>query len=293
MKKGEQEHHPGLIKPKFRKAVVAVTFSPRTTAVLNESHRLLSLLGAAPYILHVGEDTPATGEKMKACISESNFRDQSPPYSISKGQIAPQVLAMAKKIKADLIIAGALVKEGLIKSSISKVARQLAVKAPCSVLLLTNPANEPSTVSKVYCVVEYNRPAKMAVETAFTIAHLSGARDLLFTHAFRFPKEFEGKNQLNANASKIRRLYHQQDVRLHRYLSRFSADESHYRAQCIHETSRTTTLNFAREFGADLFILPGPTQTEGLWSHIFTSDFELLLQNLPCSIFLTRKANHR
>jgi len=293
LKKNEDRYFADQPKPVFRKAMVAVTFSPRTKAVLNESFRLVNLAGAEPLILHIGEDNPVMRRKMEAAIEDSDFNPLRPDYLIYPGQTVEGVIAAAKKVRADLIIAGALIKEGLFKTSLSKVARQLAKDAPCSVLLLIDPLENPKPFTKVHCVVEYNRAARLAVEIALELSALAGSRDLFFTHSFQFPKELQGKNPLLTNANKIRKIYHQQDLKLHRFLSRFANPNIRYRAQCICEKTSSTTLAFAKELEANIFILPGPAKSEGLWSHLFTSNFERLLQNLPCSILLTRKAKRR
>ncbi len=273
---------------------MAITLSPRTVAVLNESFRFISLLAAEPMILHIGEDTPAARKKIEMFINESSFSQQPPPYLIRPGDIITQMLNVAKKTKADLIIAGALIKEGLLTSSMSKVARQLAMKAPCSVLLLVDPSLTPHPLKKVLCLVEYSRSAKLAVMMTDEISRTAGSHEVLFAHVFRFPKGLNGNENIAARAAKIRRLYYQQDVKLHRYLARVLGEESRYRVQCIHEQSRTAMLDFIKEFCADLLGLPTPRQIENFWSHLITpTDFTYLLKNLPCSLLLTRKASHR
>lgn len=277
----------------FRKAVIAVTFSPRIKAVLNESFHLVNYFGAKPLILHIGEDNPTTRQKIEAAIQDSDFSGHAPEYLIYPGQTVEAVIAIAKKMKSDLIIAGALIKEGLFKSSISKVARQLANNAPCSVVLLLEPQENPKPIVKVHCVVEYGRAAQLAVEVAITLAAAAGTRDLVFTHSFQFPKELHSKNPLLTNATKVRGIYHKEDIKLHRFLEKFKTQGVRYRAQCICEKTRSTTLAFAKELEANIFILPGPLKSGGLWSHLFTSNFERLLEHLPCSIFLARKSRHR
>ena len=104
-------------EPVFKKAVVAAAFSPRLTAVLNESHRLLKLLGTWPIIIHVGEETPSERSKLEEAIDRSDFRDHPPICFVRNGHPADVLIDIAREYKADLIVAGALKKEGYRRSA--------------------------------------------------------------------------------------------------------------------------------------------------------------------------------
>lgn len=252
----------------------------------------MQLFGAKPLFLHIGEDSPETHKKLQDALNDSDFVGVTPDYQVISGQAVEGLIHAARKARADLIIAGALRKEGIFKTSLSKVARQLATKAPCSVFLLLDVHETPPPLEKIHCVVEYHRPAHMAVQVSLSLAAMAGTRDLVFTHSFQFPKEVSDKT-LVSQASGIRKLYHQQDTKLHRFLSRFRFEGVQFRGQCICEKTHDSTLAFTREWAANLLVLPAPKKSQGLWSTLFTTDIERLLHNIPCSILLTRKASYR
>jgi len=274
-------------EPVFKKAVVAAAFSPRLKAVLNESHRLLKLLGAWPIIIHVGEETPSERSKLEEAIDRSDFRDHPPICFVKNGHPAEVLIDVAREYKADLIVAGALKKEGFLKYYIGSVARNIARNAPCSVLLMTDPQVKPQPIKKIHCAVEYDKEAELAVNVAADIALEVGTKDLYFTHTFREP-ELEDKKSIFNNTQKIKDIYKKEDYQLKKFLTQFDIPGIAYNTRCLFEKSRSVTLDFTHEIQADLFIVHGPRSKLNLWDRLFPHQLELALQNLPCSILMTR-----
>ncbi|HPG38329.1 MAG TPA: universal stress protein [bacterium] len=271
----------------FKRAVVAAAFSPRLSAVLNEACRLLTLMGAVPIIIHVGEDTPLVRSKLEEAIACSDFKDYPTEYYIRSGNPADVLINAAREFQVDLIIAGALKKEGLIKYYIGSVARNIARYAPCSVLLMTEPQVRPQPFYKIHCAVEYDQEAEFAVKVAVNISREVNTRDLYFTHTFQEP-ELAEKKVANGTIQQIKDIYKREDTRLKKFLARFDFRGMVYSTRCLFERSHSVTLDFTREIGADLFIVHGPSNPHSLWERIFPQHLELALQNLPCSILMTR-----
>ncbi|MBD3378764.1 hypothetical protein GF406_27300 [candidate division KSB1 bacterium] len=271
-----------LPEPIYKRAVVAAGFSPRLTAILNESHRLLKILGTWPIIVNVGEDNPANKHRLEEAIERSNFRDHPPIFMIRSGPAADVLMDVAKEYHADLIVAGALKKEGLFKYYFGSVARNLARNAPCSVMLFTEPQVKPDELKKIHCAVEYDNEAHMAVQVATNIAYYSGAQELYLTHTFR-------TSDLDENQAKeIRKIYADEDNKLKEFLSQFDFSGINHHTRSLHDSNRQSTLSFTRDIDADLLVVASSRDRLGLWDRLFPHDLELALQNLPCSLLLTR-----
>ena len=274
-------------EPIFKKAVVAAAFSPRLTAVLNEAHRILRLLGAWPIIVHAGDESPATRVRLEEAIDRSNFSEHPPICIIQHGSPADVLLEAAREHQADLIVAGALAKEGLFKYYLGSVARTIARHAPCSVLLFTEPQVKPGNIQKIHCAVEYRDGSEKAVYVAAGLASYLGTRDLYYTHSFT-NEELEKKKKVENSIEHIRQFYQREDKRLEKFIKSAGVSNVSYNARCLHDQARTTTLNFTHELQADLFIIHGPTDRFSLWNRMFGQDLEIALQHLPCSLLLTR-----
>jgi len=274
-------------EPVFKKAVVAAAFSPRLTAVLNEAQRILQLLGAWPIIVHVGDESPATRVKLEEEIDRSNFGDHPPICIIQHGTPADVLIEVAKEHDADLIVAGALAKEGLFKYYLGSVARTIARQAPCSVLLFTEPQVRPSAIQRIHCAVEYRHGSQKAVHVAANLASNLGTRDLYYTHSFT-GEELLKKKRAENHTDLIRQFYQTEEKRLAAFIKGVGVDDVPHSVRCLHDQVRSTTLNFTHEFQADLFIIHGPTDRFSLWNRMFGQDLEMALQHLPCSLLLTR-----
>ena len=107
------------------------------------------------------------------------------------------------------------------------------------------------------------------------------------THSFK-RAEWQERKQLPDDTDEIKRVYHEEDRQLENFLKQFEFFGKSYTCRSLYERSRAVTLTFTREINADLFIVPGPRNRLGLWDRLFPHDLELALQNLPCSILITK-----
>ena len=274
-------------EPIFKRAVIAAALSPRLSAVLNEACSFLRLLGTHATIVNIGEDGSETREKIETAIHQSFFKDYAHSLLIHPGQPAEGLLEIAARMKADLVIAGALGKEGLVKYVMGSTARRIAWHAPCSVLLFIDPQVQPRTIQNIHCAVEYDRKAQSAVKIAAQLAMIIDVNNMYFTHTFRMPKSLELKKDI-IDSKKIIRMYQREDQHLKNYLSRHEFYGHSFQTQCLLERNKSVTLTFTKEVAADLFILPGPRNNSNLWDRLIRIDQEFSLQNLPCSTLLTR-----
>lgn len=285
---GNLEQEP----PLFRRAIVAVALSPRIKAVLNQSQRILERIGARPILLHVGQDSPASRSRLAAAIADSTFAGRDPEVIIASGHPTEVMVEVARRQRADLILAGAAQKESLWRHLFGSVARQLTRQAPCSLLLMTNPQELPPVMVKLHCAVEYDSAARYTVEVAMGLAARLNSRELILTHSFRV-QEWEGKSGSPPDAGEIRRVYGREDARLRRFLAKHSAPGIRVRAQCFYEHSLRSAMALCQDVNANLFIVAGPRHHEGLWDRLLKDNLEDLFQTLPGAILLTRKPRYR
>ncbi len=279
-----------IYKPVYKRAVVAAAFSPRLGAVLNEAHRLLKILGTAPIIVHVGEDNLSTRSKLEQAIEKSDFKEHPPIFVIRSGQPNDVLVQVAGEYRADLIVAGALKKEGLFKYYFGSIARNLARSAPCSVMLFSDPRIKPAPLHKIHCVVDYgNHEAELADDFSAKIAHKAQNSELYLTHTFQI-SEWEGKKEIPNEAQTIKSIYNREDKRLGKYLEKFELGGLSVTTRCLYDKTRSVTLDFSREVKADMFIVPTQKNRMGILDRLFPQDLELALMELPCSLLLVRKS---
>src|SRR5207248_9997112 len=70
----------------------------------------------------------------------------------------------------DLLIAGALEKESILRHFLGSVARTLVREAPCSVMLFTNPDVEPKPIRNIVVIVDFSSTLRAALDQALYLA---------------------------------------------------------------------------------------------------------------------------
>src|SRR6478609_315777 len=118
----------------YRSIAVAATFSPRFHAVLAEANRVCTRFGANLNMIHVGKHDAATARKFAEAVTKIKLPANSNVH-YEEGDPADSILAAARKLNVDLLVAGALEKEAAHRQFLGNVARRLAREASCSVLL--------------------------------------------------------------------------------------------------------------------------------------------------------------
>ena len=94
-----------------------------------------------------------------------------------EGEPPDAIVAAAKKEGVDLLIAGALEgKEVASRSFLGAVARPLAKRARCSLLLLTRPQVGPNPFRRIVVMTDFSDCAKTALKNALWLAEADSAQ---------------------------------------------------------------------------------------------------------------------
>jgi len=172
-----------MAEPHF---AVASTFSPRFRAVIAEADRVAKQFGARLSVLHAAERSDE-----KVAMFHEAF------YELGRGEVdiywcegptpADAIVDAAASEYFDLLIAGALETTNEFRNFTGGVARELLQRAPCDVLLLPNPQEEPPASQTACLMIEAHHPRWHAAREAMaalaptSIAVL--AADSPFAHA--------------------------------------------------------------------------------------------------------------
>jgi nucleotide-binding universal stress UspA family protein len=130
----------------YKKIGVAIAFSPRCEAIMGEASRLQKLFGAVLVLIHVGEVQPNEEAYMEELIDTTGVDRDKVKIMWEKGNPARKIISVAKKEKIDLLIAGALQRENVVKFYFGSIARKLIRKSACSL----PDADQPSQPGKSF-----------------------------------------------------------------------------------------------------------------------------------------------
>ncbi len=162
----------------YRSIAVAATFSPRFHQVLAEANRMRDRFAAALSMIYVGKRDATTIAKFSEAISKLKLPTDS-IVDYEEGDPAAAILAAARKLKVDLLIAGALEKEAVHRQFLGNVARRLVREAACSVMLFTKPEVEPKPLRHIVFMAEYSDHAQHALRRTLRLAEAGKLRSPL------------------------------------------------------------------------------------------------------------------
>ena len=133
----------------YQKIALAIAFSPRMEALIAEAKRLIEIFGSELVLIHVGLKTPELEAKLSEIVEAKGLKSNMVKTIWKEGKPAKMILQACEEEKVDLLMLGALKKEGLLTYYLGSVARKVIRKAHCSVLTLIDPQVSPSKFSKV------------------------------------------------------------------------------------------------------------------------------------------------
>ncbi len=280
-------------KTEYNTIVVGVAFSPNLKANVFEALRMSVLFDASLVMVHVGEKTDEKETALQKIIS--SFQESLPKYAVlwKAGQPAEVLLNACVDEHADLLILGALQREGLLKYYIGSVARKLTRKCPCDVLLLIKPSVERKPCS--YAVVNglAHEKTERAISRAFYVLHALGASRLTIVEEISEEdvavKVDDDRGLRRSNIIK-ERIKLREDSRVKKILSQipntYTTAVGHD-VQPIFGRRGYSIGHFARVKRADLLIMNAP-QKHSLWDRIFPHDLEYILSDLPTDVLIVR-----
>ena len=272
--------------------LVSVALSPRAAAVAAEGDRAAKLLGGRAVFLHAGDDSPANRAALREALAAGGVSDvPEKDILIRSGRAAPMICAAADELKADLVVLGALEREPTL-TFFGSVARNVARKAPCSVLLLTQPRQCPQPPRAFVVSLRMNAASVGMVRIAIEFARKQDVRELHFLHEFsvteaRWLADGGIGNEVRTDDYVRLRTAAEQQL-LADFLSAFDLSGHDVHAEALAGHEGLEAVRYAERRGADMLMVPAAEQPLRLWDRIFQHPMELALRQLPCTMWLYR-----
>ena len=272
--------------------LVSVALSPRAGAVAAEGMRTAKLLGGRAVFLHVGPDAPQNRTALRQALAAGGAGDApEADVLIRPGRAHAVICSTAAELKADLIVLGALEREPTL-SLFGSVARNVARRAPCSVLLLTAPQQHPRPPRVFVVSLRMNETSAGMVRLVTDLARKQDHPALHFLHEFPVTEARWladggiGSEVRTDDYVRLRTVAEQQ--LLADFLSTFDLAGTDVRAEALPGHEGLEAVRYAEREQADLLMVPAPDQPLHLWDRIFQHPMELALRRLPCTMWLYR-----
>jgi nucleotide-binding universal stress UspA family protein len=277
-----------MIDPPYRTVAVASTFSPRFLQVLAEGKRVRDRLCQQLQLIYVGQRDDETTSKFASAFLQLELPEDSAIHYQQGDDPAAAILEAARANEIDLLVAGALEKEVVLRPFLGNVARTLVRKADCSVILFTKPEAEPKPFCRIVFLAEYSDHGRTALLKALRLAALEECEKLFVIRVYTTFDEARAKARTDTPeiGSEGARTLEEEEIALERFIDSAGSTDVPIEARCIRGNTGYAALDFIQAVDAALLAVPVDPEAcgeEGLPSHVaWVTDV------IPCNLWVIR-----
>ncbi len=273
----------------FETIAVAISFSPSCQSLLAEAKRLSDVLGASLLLLHIGDQTPEKEQKLDSIMDTVGVDPKRSRVIWMEGDPVDTILKLCKLNIVDLLVLGALEKENILKFYLGSIARNISRKAKCSVLLLTNPSDEPMKLKKIVVNGVENPKTIHTINTSLYLAKHLKVKDLTIV------KEVDisgiamaiADNTTAPQTKEIKKnITDESEETLQMIIDKCDIGEINVTDKIIKGKPGYAISKFAKDKRADLLVINSPDTHLNVFDRIFTHDIEYILADLPCNVLI-------
>ena len=277
----------------FQKIGLAIAFSPTAEAMLAEATRLVRLFSAELVLIHVGDKGSDQEQKIARLAQAVNLTS---PYKIvwRQGEPVKEILKACREEQIDLLIAGALKKERMVKHYVGSVARAIMRKADCSVYMANNPSLNPEPIQQIVVNAEDSPHVDRAIAIACRMAELEKSswvhivRELKLLGLTLTAKEQLTEQEYNEYKQNLMR---DEINSVEKMLSTIPHEKIKINIKMLSGKSGFELCKFVERKHAELLVVGAPPRRFSLFDRIFPHDLEYVFADLPCNLLVVNQSN--
>ncbi len=276
----------------YKKIGVAVAFSPRCEAILVEAARLQKLFDAELNLIHIGEVKPDEKSYLEELVKTIGIDSERVKIIWDKGNPANKIISIGKKESIDLLVAGALQKENLMKFYFGSIARKIIRNSQCSLLILTNPSNNPQPFKRIVIDGTEGENNADTIKHGIEIATMNQAKQV---HIFKGIKLFglsmalSGEEETEQDQEETRKeLVGQEIAEINKILKSIDTHNLRINVKVASGKSGFALRNFAKRVKADLLVVKSPSHKFNFLDRIFPHYLEPIMENLPSNLLIDK-----
>ncbi len=275
------------LPPPYQRIAVASAFSPRFEQVLAEAKRVRDRLNARLDLVFVGRKTAQTSERFASALRAMGLpNDTSIHYH--QGAPAEAILEALRANEVELIIAGALEKQVVLRSFLGNVARTLVREAPCSVLLFTRPERDPKPLRcMVFFVPEYSAHTADALRRTLHLAELEGCEKLYAIRIYTTFDEARAKRRTKVpKGQQHARSLEEEEAALEEFVEQVAGKSAiPLEVRCIRGNTGFAASDFVQSVEADLLVVPAERKTP---TSELPPQIAWITDVIPCNLWVIR-----
>lgn len=278
------------MKPVFKKIAIAVAFSPTAEGMLAEAARLSRFFSAELLLIHVGDKTTEAAKK----ISELAEAVGLAGYAViwRSGNPEKEILTACREKNIDLLVAGALKKEKVIKRYIGSLSRAIMRKADCSIYIVNNPSKELKPIQQIVVNAEDSPHVESAIAVSCFLAEKENSS---WVHIVREIKmlglTLSANEQLTAQEySETKQTMVQDEINaVEKILDAIPHSKTRVNIKMLSGKSGFELRKFVEKKHGDLLVVGAPIRRLSFFDRIFPHDLEYIFADMPCNLFIVNK----
>jgi nucleotide-binding universal stress UspA family protein len=274
----------------YRKIALAVAFSPRLEALIEEAKRLKDIHEASLILIHVGKETIEDREMLLSLLQRHMVDPDAVKIIWQEGKPAKKILQVCNEEQVDLLIAGALKKEFLLTYYIGSIARKIIRKAKCSVLILIEPMTNPGSFQKVVINGTQQPQTPYVIKRGIEFCKMESARQVFILneikmYGLKMATISEGSEE---EVSKMKKNMVNDEISyVENILKNIETAGLNVNVKVTSGRWATELARFSENIKADLLIVGGQDNLT-FFDRLFPHDLEDILGNLPCNLLIIK-----
>jgi nucleotide-binding universal stress UspA family protein len=274
----------------YQKIALAIAFSPRMEALIAEAKRLIDLFGSELILIHVGLKTADLEAKLSEIITTHGLNTTSVTTIWKEGKPAKMILKTCEEENVDLLMLGALKKEGLLTYYLGSVARKVIRKAKCSVLTLIDPKTDPTKFSKVVINGTQLEVTPKVIAQGLKFCQAEGASQVhiineIKLYGLQMATAGEGSED---EISNTRRKLVQEEIRyVQEILDGLDQRGLKINIKVTAGKWAIELVRYCESINSDLLIM-GDENGYTFIDRLFPHDLEEILSELPCNLLIVK-----
>lgn len=277
-----------MIEPPLYKTIaVASTFSPRFVQVLSEAKRIRDRFGSELSAIYVGECSDETVNKFREVFGQLKLPDDSRVHYQRGEDPAAGILQALIDNEIDMIVAGALEKEVVLRPFLGNVARRLVREAKCSVMLFTKPEAEPRPLTKIVFMADYSGHAQRALKSTLRLAEAENCERLYVIRVYTTFDEARAAISAENNDDISRaRTFEEEEKALEEFILAAGQTAVPIEARCVRGNTGFAASDFVQSVNADLLAVPIRPSTDSL--ERLPNHIAWITDVIPCNLWVIR-----
>jgi nucleotide-binding universal stress UspA family protein len=272
--------------PSYKTIAVASTFSPRFVQVLSEAKRIRDRFGSELSVIYVGERNAETAKIFHDVFAQLKLPSDSRVHYQQDDDPAVGILQAIADNKIDMIVAGALEKEVVLRPFLGNVARRLVREAKCSVMLFTTPETKPRPLRRIVFMADYSDHAQHALKSALHLAEAEGCERLYVIRVYTtFDEARSAMLAGNSNGAPRARTFEEEEKALEEFILAAGPTEVPIEARCIRGNTGFAASDFVQSVEADLLVVPIHAAESG---ERFPNHIAWITDVIPCNLWVIR-----